>query len=63
MFHWQTVIFFLYFDLIKIIHVYLVNQVHMDYLEAGANILITASYQVPCCKHSTFQLHVMSICQ
>lgn len=35
----------------------------MDYLEAGANILITASYQVPCFKHSTFQFHVMSICQ
>lgn len=24
-----------------------VKQVHLDYLEAGANIIITASYQVP----------------
>jgi hypothetical protein len=32
----------------------------MDYLEAGANIIITASYQV---EHSTFQLHVVPICQ
>jgi hypothetical protein len=23
------------------------KQVHLDYIEAGANIIITASYQVP----------------
>jgi methionine synthase I (cobalamin-dependent) len=34
----------------------MMKQVHLDYIEAGANIIITASYQVP--RYALFLLYV-----
>lgn len=42
-----------------------VKQVHLDYLEAGANIIITASYQVPLffqLKHFIYFMSMRHFC-